>query len=124
MSQRHFDQCAFGTPWKLRTKLIASHCFDFRDTLSLAECTSDEHHVCAVNYVAKISVDDSLQHVTPPLLQAVQYYLFQGNWKQMTPSLLCLQANIRFCVDLGLCGHISRFLCQSFQLRNVLYEKK
>ena len=41
-----FDWCAFGTPWKLRTKLIAGHC-DYQDILSLAECSCEEHHVCA-----------------------------------------------------------------------------
>ena len=41
-----YDQCASGTQWKLRTKLIAGHC-DFQDILSLAEYSCDEHHVCA-----------------------------------------------------------------------------
>ena len=41
-----FDQCAFGTPWKLRSKQIAGHC-DYHDILSLAECSCEEHHVCA-----------------------------------------------------------------------------
>ena len=40
------DQCALGTPWKLRSKLIAGHC-DHHDILSLAECSCEEHHVCA-----------------------------------------------------------------------------
>ena len=31
-----FDHCAFGIPWRLRTKLIAGHC-DYQDILSLAE---------------------------------------------------------------------------------------
>ena len=45
-SQHHLCQRAFGTPWRLRTRLIAGHC-GFQDILSLAECSCDEHHVCA-----------------------------------------------------------------------------
>ena len=41
-----FDLCAFGTPWKLRTKLIAGHC-DYQDILPLAEYSCNKHHVCA-----------------------------------------------------------------------------
>ena len=41
-----FDHCAFGTPWRLRTKLIACHC-DYQDILPLAEHSCNKHHVCA-----------------------------------------------------------------------------
>ena len=40
------DQCAFGAPWKLRTKLIAGH-FDYQEILAWAENTCEELHVCA-----------------------------------------------------------------------------
>ena len=48
--------------------------------------------VLTTNSMAKISwttVYSTLQSSpTPLLLQALQHHHFQGNWKQMTPSLL------------------------------------
>ena len=94
-----FDQCAFGTPWKLRTKLIAGHS-DYQDILPLAEYSCNKHHVCfqspsshptAWRRSQWTTVYSTLQSsLTRPLLQAVQYYHFQGNWKQMTPSTLLI----------------------------------
>ena len=40
-----FDQCAFGTPWKRRTKLIAVNC-NYESILSLAEYSCEGHDVC------------------------------------------------------------------------------
>ena len=62
-----FDRCAFGTPWKLRTNLTASHC-DYQDILAFGGAVKNIMFVLSVavltsNYMAKISVDDSLQHV-------------------------------------------------------------
>ena len=42
---RHRFVC-LETPWKQRSKLIAGHC-DYHNILSLAECSCEEHHVCA-----------------------------------------------------------------------------
>ena len=36
----------FGTPWRLRTKLLAGHC-DYQDILPLTEYSCNEHHGCA-----------------------------------------------------------------------------
>ena len=63
-----FDHCAFGTPWKLRTKLVAGYC-DYQDILPLAEYSVINFMfvlsvaVLTSNNMAKISLDDSLQHV-------------------------------------------------------------
>ena len=81
-----FDHCAFGTPWKLRTKLIAGHC-DYQDILPLAEYTFNKRHVCDFSrrphiqlFGEDLTVHSTLQSSpTPPLLQALQYH-FQGNW--------------------------------------------
>ena len=84
-------------PRKLRIKLIARHC-NYQDILSLAEYSCDKHHVCAFSRRPQIQLFDedlsgrqtvysTLQSSpTPPVLQSVQYYHFQGNWKQVTPS--------------------------------------
>ena len=50
-----FGQCAFGTPWKLRTKLIVGHC-EFQDILSLAQYSCDEHHVRAYSRRPRIQL--------------------------------------------------------------------
>ena len=41
--------------------------------------------ILTFNSLVKISLDDRLQHVA----KSSHPYHFQGNWKQMTPSLLC-----------------------------------
>ena len=90
------DQCAFGTPWKLRTRLIVGHC-DYHDILALAENTCEDHHVRAFSRRPHIQLrgsDLSGRKVTartkllPPRLcpKLCNIYHLQRNWTQMTPA--------------------------------------
>ena len=70
--------------------------------------------VLTFNCVAKISVDDSLQHVAKSSYSAsapsCAILSLPGKLETDDSTLLLFsQANILFGDDLGLCGHLSRF---------------
>ena len=118
-----FDHCAFGTPGRLRTKLIAGHC-DYQDILPLAEYSTNEHHACAFIRRPHIQLhgkDLSGRQFTAPCKVLPPSHRPKhrntiipreiGNRRLQLLSAPTSEHPTSSALwdDLGFCGHISRF---------------